>query len=99
MKVILTPAAERDFRAIGDFIARDNPVRAESFVDELLQRCLSLAEFPERFPLIERSARSGVRRCLHGSYLIFYRVEPELVRVLHILHGASDYHAILGHGS
>ena len=91
MKVILTPAARRDIEDIGDYIAQDNPQRAESFTDELLGRCASLAEFPERFPLVHRYGRSAVRRCLHGSYLIFYRVEPELVRVLHVLHAATDY--------
>ena len=94
MKIILTPAAERDLAAIGDFIAQDDPVRAESFIDELVDRCAGLAAFPERFPLVNRYSSSGVRRCLHGRYLIFYRMEPELVRVLHILHGATDYEAL-----
>lgn len=91
MKVIITPEAERDLEAIGDYIARDNPVRAESFVGELVGRCAGLADFPERFPLFERFAKAGVRRCMHGRYLIFYRIDPGIVRVLHILHGASDY--------
>ena len=94
MKVILTPAAQLDIEAIGDFIARDNPLRAESFTGELLEKCAGLSEFPERFPLVSRYGQLGVRRCLHGSYLIFYRIEPDLVRVLHILHGASDYGAL-----
>ena len=32
MIVELTAAAEADFESIGDYIARDNPVRAASFV-------------------------------------------------------------------
>ena len=94
MKIILTPAAERDLAAIGDFIAQDNPERAESFIDELVEKCASIADFPKRFPLVDRYSRSEVRRCLHGRYLIFYRVEPDLVRVLHILHSATDYDAL-----
>lgn len=95
MKVILTPQAERDLEAIGDFIARDNPERAESFVRELLHACLGLSDFPERFPAIDRYGPANVRRCLHGNYLIFYRAEADLVRILHILHGAVDYDGLL----
>ena len=94
MKIILTPAAERDLDAIGDFIAQDDPGRAESFIDELVDRWIGLSEFHKRFPLVNRYSNSGVRRCLHGRYLIFYRVEPELIRILHILHSATDYEAL-----
>ncbi|MCB2050421.1 MAG: type II toxin-antitoxin system RelE/ParE family toxin [Novosphingobium sp.] len=95
MIVHLTAEAERDLEAIGDYIAQDNPARALGFLRELRAKCLKLAEMPERFPLVPRYETSGVRRCNHGNYLIFYRVEPDKVTVLHILHGARDYGAIL----
>lgn len=95
MIVRFTREAQRDLEAIGDHIARDNPSRACSFVRELRQRCLSLADMPVRFPLVDRYASIGVRRCLHGSYLIFYRIEPERVIILHILYGAQDYGAVV----
>ena len=43
---------------------------------------------------MERYAASGVRRRVHGNYLIVYRVQDRRV-VLHILHGARDYAAVL----
>lgn len=95
MKVIITPQAERDLAAIGDHIARDNQRRATSFVRELIEKCLGLAQFPERFPLIERYRAIGLRRRVHGNYLIFYRVEPSTVRVIHVLPGAIDYAFLL----
>jgi plasmid stabilization system protein ParE len=30
-----------------------------------------------------------------GAYLIFYRVEADRVSIIHILHGARDYEALL----
>jgi len=50
---------------------------------------------PERFPLVPRYAGCGIRRRLQGPYLIFYRVEKTCVTVIHILHGARDYDALL----
>ena len=95
MIVHLSAEAEYDLEMIGDHIARDNPVRALSFLQELRAKCLGLAEMPERFPLVPRFETSGVRRRGHGDYLIFYRVEAEKVVIIHILHGAQDYSAIL----
>lgn len=94
----ITDEAEDNLEVIGDQIAKDNPDRAVTFVRELrelCESCLGLAKFPERFPLVARDETKGVRRRLHGSYLIFCRVEPEQAVVLNILHGAQDYAAIL----
>lgn len=95
MIVHLTAEAEYDLETIGDYIARDNPVRALSFLQELRSKCLGLADMPERFPLVPRYETAGVRRRVHGDYLIFYRIDPEKVVIIHILHGAQNYSTIL----
>ena len=98
MKVILVPAAQSDLETIGDFIARENPLRAASFLHELLDRCDGLAKFPRRFPIAEQLARSGVRKCVHGNYLIFYRITADQIDVVHILHGSTDYQSFFEEG-
>ena len=95
MKVVITTDALNDLEQIGDYIARDNPTRARSFVAELLAQARGIADFPERFPLVARYGDHGIRRRMHGAYLIFYRVEETRVTVIHILHGARDYEALL----
>lgn len=95
MKVVITEAAKRDLLAIGDYIRPDNPSRAASFVQELLDHCEWLAELPRRHPLVPRYERYGIRRCVHADYLIFYRVGTDRVDVIHILHGAQDYEPLL----
>jgi plasmid stabilization system protein ParE len=44
--VSFRPAAVRDLDAITDHIASDNPVRALTFADELLDASLSLEDLP-----------------------------------------------------
>jgi toxin ParE1/3/4 len=95
MRLAFADAAERELEAIGDYIALENPVRALSFIRELRKDCDRLATMPERHLLIARYRNSGIRRRVYGSYLIFYRIEGETVQILHILHGAMDYEAIL----
>lgn len=94
-RLIFTDRAEADLEAIGDHIALDNPFRALTFVQELRRDCVELCTMPERYPVFERHRSLGIRRRVHGNYLIFYRVGIETVEVLHILHGAMDLGAIL----
>jgi toxin ParE1/3/4 len=44
---------------------------------------------------VPRYEALGVRRRGHGRYLIFYRVDPNAVVIVHVLHGAQDYEEIL----
>jgi toxin ParE1/3/4 len=74
---------------------RDNPSRALSFVLELSDKCLSLAETHQVFPLVSRYEQYCIRRRVHGNYLIFYRVDADQVVIFHVLHGAMDYAGIL----
>ena len=96
MKVKFTARAELDFEQIGDAIAKEAPIRAATYVAELREACLSLADMPNAFPIIERYRKTGVRRRLFGNYLIFYRVRRDAIIIQFILHGARDYALLLG---
>ncbi|WP_283193554.1 type II toxin-antitoxin system RelE/ParE family toxin [Rhizobium sp. AN80A] len=89
--------AERDLEQIADYIAEHNPQRARavSFLQELRSSCYGLVESPNGFAVVPRFEHYGIRRRVHGNYLIFYRVVRAKVIIIHILHGATDYGAIL----
>lgn len=95
MKVVITAEAEADLEAIGDYIAADSARRAVYFVRELRERCLRLEDEARAFPLVPRYESRGVRRRVYGPYLIFYRIAPEAIEILHILNGSRDYGPIL----
>lgn len=95
MKVVITAEAEADLEAIGDYIARDNPARALSYVRELYQLCLDIADMPQASPVVPQYEHNGIRRRVHGRYLIFYRIRADHITILHILNGAMDVEAIL----
>lgn len=87
--------AESDLEQIADYIAQDNPRHALSFIRELRSKCEDLVENPNGFALVPRYEHHGIRRRVHRNYLIFYRVESARVVIVHVLHGATDYIAIL----
>ena len=95
MIVVITDEAERDLETIGDNIAKDSPLRAISFVRELRERCEGLVDMPYAFPLVPRYESCGIRRRVHGNYLIFYQAFREMIVVTHVLHDAMDYFPIL----
>lgn len=95
MNVRLTGSAETELEAIVDYIAATNPERAMRLLSELRAACEGLSDMPERFQLVPRYEEARIRRRVHGDYLIFYRVAPEAVDILHILHGAMDYERLL----
>ncbi|MFG1225667.1 type II toxin-antitoxin system RelE/ParE family toxin [Xanthobacter wiegelii] len=95
MRLLLSREAEADLEQIGDHIARDNPGRALSFVLELRERAGKLLSAPQAYPLVPRYEAGGVRRCVHGNYLIFYRLNGPDVEVLRVIHGAMDYEQLL----
>lgn len=95
MKVVLTEQAVADLISIGRYIQQDNPARAATFVAELEERCGRLGMTPKAFPLVPGREPAGIRRRVHGNYLIFYRIRANAVEVLHVLNGAMDYEPIL----
>ena len=89
MKIGFSPKAERELEEIGDYIARDNPARAITFLDELRAHCLGIAANPGADPP-RPELGPGVRRAVHGRYLIFFSVRSRGPRIERILHGARD---------
>jgi toxin ParE1/3/4 len=65
MIVAFTDEAKANLRAIGDWIANENPARAETFVDELVASCEQLADMPQAFPLLRQRPETGIRRRVH----------------------------------
>jgi plasmid stabilization system protein ParE len=95
MKVVVSREAEADLVEIALFIAQDNKARALSFTRELRHAARQLGEMPHAFPLIPRYEHAGIRRRPFGNYLIFYTVEKDCVAIVHVVHGARDYEALL----
>jgi len=95
VRVLFAEPAESDLEDIGDWIAVNNPLRAATFVSELRQACLQIGPRPTAYPFVEHRKNDGLRRRVYGNYLIFYRVKEDAVEIVHVLHGARDYAAII----
>ena len=95
MIVVVTAEAEADLDQITTYIAERSIEIALNFVQELREKCESLADAPRGYPLVPRLERLGIRSHPFGNYLIFYRVGTNAIEVVHVLHGARDYERLL----
>ncbi len=100
MKVVFSDQAQADLESIGDWIARDAPRRAVSFVQELRRLCHSFGAHPRRAPVARMMHGCEIRRAVHGSYLIYFQVDDgqDEVGILRIVHGARDQNAVFSNG-
>lgn len=89
MRVVISPLAERDLEAIGDYIASDNPARALSFIEELRTKCVEIAKAPKAFRT-RPELGADIRSCTHGNYVIFFVAGKSLLTIVRVLHGAMD---------
>jgi plasmid stabilization system protein ParE len=90
-EVRITPEAEADLKAIGDFIvSRDAPLAALRFVRSLRKQIATLRKFPERHGIAPEADLAGVelRQKMHGVYRVLYTVQGSTVIILAVRHGA-----------
>lgn len=89
MILVIAASAEDDLNEIGDYIARDNPRRAISFIEELLAAMDEIPLRPFSYPGREEW-QGGLRSAPSNGYHIVFRVSGEIVEVIRVLHGARD---------
>ena len=94
MKVSFRPAVAGDLRDIGRQIAKDKPARAGTFVVELVDKCRAIGDRPN-IGRLRPEIGEDVRSRAYRNYVILYRIEPDRVRILRVVHGARDIGRLL----
>lgn len=89
MRLELSPQAQADLEAIGDYIALDNPGNALRFIRGMREQCQKIALAPMAY-VARPELGDKLRSCAHGRYVIFFRPSESVVRIERILHSAMD---------
>jgi plasmid stabilization system protein ParE len=97
VEVEFTWLAQDDLDGVFEYIARDNPVRAMTFVEELTDEALKVGRWPDSYAYAPGFEEQGIRHHNWRNYIIFYRadVDAERVTILRVLHGARDWASLL----
>jgi toxin ParE1/3/4 len=92
MRLVVSRDADDDLLQIVRYLAERHPAAARGVAEEIDRKFSGLTYFP----LMGRDRRSlgaGVRSIVAGTYVIFYRVEPDRVVIMRVLHGRRDIDA------
>ena len=89
MKLIISETARADLKDIAVYIARDNPERALTFVEELVERMTVVGERPMIFQA-QPEYGDDIRSAPHRGYRILFSANEECVTILHVTHGSRD---------
>lgn len=93
MRITVSPPAQQDLMEIRRYIAQRNAVAADQTIKRIRDRFKLLRRHPGAGQACEWISPS-IRCFPVGRYVIFYRVELEIVIVLRILHAAQDASAL-----
>jgi toxin ParE1/3/4 len=92
-RLIHTPAAEQDLVDIWATIALYNRVAADRIYDDFWRRAKELKTLPE-LGRDRSEIAEGIRALNCRDYLILYRILPDMVEIVRVVHGARDLNSL-----
>lgn len=89
LKLVVAPEAEQDMIDIWAYIAKDQIINADRFIERLQQKLNSLTELGE-IGTKRDNVIKGLRSIPFHNYVLFYRVNEETLEVVRVLHGSRE---------
>jgi len=93
-QILQRPQAENDLDDIWWYIAQDNSAAADNFLDEIMEKCQALSQFPH-MGISRDEIMPSLRSMPVGNYLIFYLPLDDGIELVRVLPGMRDIDALL----
>ena len=85
----ISEEAESDLDDIWDYIAKDSPLKADRFLEQLYRKCISISEL-DAIGRRRDELAEGLLSIPHKKYIIFFVREVSQVSIVRILRGSRD---------
>jgi len=85
-KLVWSPEAIEDIESIASYIERDSPWYAKAVTSRIITTAETIPEYPEMGRLVAEVGNPAIRERLVYSYRIIYRVEPERILMIAVIH-------------
>lgn len=89
-RVYWTIGALRDLESTAEYIARDAPIYAISFVERVLEHTEKLSEFSNIGRIVPEFGEKNLRELIFQNYRIVYRILESKVNIICFCHGSMD---------
>ena len=87
MKVHWTDRAKQRLKLIHDYIAKESPLVAPKVIERLVRRSIQIGDFPRSGREVPEYHHPDVREIIEHPYRILYRVLPDRIDVITVMHG------------
>lgn len=89
MNVRWTDTALQHLRGIYEYISQDSPVYARRVIDRVTARSKQIGKFPLLGGKVREYEADDIREVIERPYRIIYRVRPNQVDILAVVHAAQ----------
>jgi plasmid stabilization system protein ParE len=89
-KVKWVEVAWKDFEEVAEYIAKDSPYYAASFVKNARNIARSLSNLADRGRIVPEFNNKNIRELFVGNYRMIYQIKNEVIYVIGFIHGARD---------
>ena len=98
-EIVYSPQALEDLIQTKAYITEElsNEQAARNLIAGIMKQIKQLGHFPQSGPSLNSAAGfdTDYRFLICGSYMVFYRADPDKVYIVRVLYGKRDYMRIL----
>ena len=87
MKIIWSPLAIDRVTEIAEYIAFDNLLAAQNWIEQVFERVNILKSSPKMGRTVPEIGRDEIREILYGNYRIIYHYSVQKISILTVRHG------------
>ena len=91
MRLVWSPLADAQVDDAVAYIAADDLAAASAWLERLLERVRSLADYPDSGRMVPELQREDVRELIVPPYRVIYRRTADAVEIAAIRHGARHF--------
>jgi plasmid stabilization system protein ParE len=91
VRLIWSPLADAQVDDAVAYIAADEPAAARAWLERLLERVRSLADYPDSGRMVPELQREDVRELIVPPYRVIYRRTADAVEIAALRHGARHF--------
>ena len=95
-KLTWSPEAVEDVEAIAQYIERDSSYYAKAVVSRIVSLAESIPDQPELGRVVPEIQSSDYRERFVHKYRVIYRIEPERILVVAVIHGSRQFEPLIG---
>jgi addiction module RelE/StbE family toxin len=87
-QLVWSPRSLTDLEIIYDYIQQDTRENARKFINEIINEAINIPDFPLAGRVVPEFKDFKTREKIYKNYRIIYRVQPESIELVTILHQA-----------